>query len=144
MDLISKTEEIDRQHALNQSPELYNQRLELKTKFDLLTTHQTEYILLKSKSNYHEHSEKTGKLLANQLKGRKAKQLKTKIQTEGGDTTADPNRINNSFKSFYSHLYTSQFNGDNAAIKAFLDLCPFQPFLQRWWRKWRLLCPRRR
>lgn len=75
LDLICKIKETDRQYALNYTQEPYNQWFELKTKFNLLTTYKTEYILLKSKSNYWQHSEKTGKLLANKLKGLKAKQL---------------------------------------------------------------------
>lgn len=124
LELISKIQEIDQQYALDQAPELYNQRLELKTKFDLLTTYHIENLLLKSKSTYYEHSEKTGKLLANQLKGIRAKQLITNIHTDSGDITRDLTKINNTFKIFYSKLYTSQFHGDNAAIKAFLEPLP--------------------
>lgn len=37
--LVSEILDIDNQYALTQTPELYNKRLELQTKFDLLTTH---------------------------------------------------------------------------------------------------------
>lgn len=37
--LASEILDIDNQYALTQTPELYNKRLELQTKFDLLTTH---------------------------------------------------------------------------------------------------------
>lgn len=92
--LASEILDMDNQYALTQTPELYNKRLELQTKFDLLTTHQTQNLLLKSKSTFYEHGEKTGKLLANQLKGRWAKQHITNIRTESGDVPLDPIKIN--------------------------------------------------
>lgn len=73
-----------------------------KQKFGLLTTHQMQNLLLKS--TFYEHGEKTGKLLANQPKGWRAKQLITSIHTEIGDVTLDPIKINNTFKDFYYQL----------------------------------------
>lgn len=123
-DLLSKMSGTNAQYALTPTPELYNTRLELKTKFDLLTTHQTQNILLKNKSTFYEHGEKAGKLLANQLKGRRSKQLITSINTQSGNVTLDPTEINTAFKDFYSHLYSSQFDGDDPKIKSFLDSLP--------------------
>lgn len=124
LDLSSKILDVDKQYALTQTSELYNKRLELQTKFDLLTTYQMQNLLLKNKSTLYEHGEKTGKLLANQLKGRRSKQLISNICTSNGKTTSDPTEINNIFRDFYSQLYSSQFNGDETSIKAFLDPLP--------------------
>lgn len=51
----------------------------------LLTTIQMYNRLLKNKSMFYGHGEKTGKLLANVLKGKRTKQLTTSIHTENGD-----------------------------------------------------------
>ena len=97
--------EVDRLYALQPTPELYNRRIELKAKFDILITHQAQNLLLKSKSTFYEHGEKTGKLLADQLKARRTKQTITNIRTVSGEVTADPGQINNTFRDFYSKLY---------------------------------------
>ena len=97
LDLTSKIKEIDQQYAHTQTPELYNKHLELKTRFDLLTTYQTQNILLKNKSNYYEHGEKCGKLLASQLKRQRAKQLIKIINTRSGEVTVDHTKINYTF-----------------------------------------------
>lgn len=116
--------DIDRQYALQPTPELYNRRVELKAKFDILTTHQAQSLLLKSKSTFYEHGEKTGKLLADQLKARRTKQIITNIRTVGGEVTADTGLINSTFRDFYSNLYTSQTGRDELAISTFLDPLP--------------------
>lgn len=107
LELSSKILDIDEQYALTQTPELYNKRLELQTKLDLLTTHQTENLILKTRSTFYEHGEKTGKLLANQLKGWRAKQHITNICSESRDVTLDSIKINDIFRDFYSKLYFS-------------------------------------
>ena len=38
--------------------------IDLKTRYDLLTTHHTQNIILKNNSSFYEHGEKSGKLLA--------------------------------------------------------------------------------
>ena len=120
-ELMAGIADIDRQYALQQTQELYNRRVELKSRFDILTTHRAQNLLLKTKSTFYEQGEKTGKLLANQLKARRAKQIITKIRTANGGTTSDSALINDAFKDFYSTLYTSQAGGDDLAVSAFLD-----------------------
>lgn len=107
-DLAHQIKEIDKQYAQTKSPDLYKKRLELKTKFDLLTTHSIEQSLLKSKTMFYIYGDKTDKLLANQLKGSKAKQNISKIRLPNGQITTDHLQINEAFRDFYSQLYTSE------------------------------------
>lgn len=79
-DLAHQIREIDKQHAQTKNLDLYKKWLELKTKFDLLTTHSIEQLLLKSKTRFYMYGDKSDKLLANQLKGFTAKQYISKIQ----------------------------------------------------------------
>ena len=59
--------EIDRLNSLSPSPTLRNDRILIQTEFDLLSTRQIEFLLLKSRQKTYEHGEKAGRLLANQI-----------------------------------------------------------------------------
>lgn len=61
-----------------------------------------EHRLLMSRNLIYVHGDKSGKLLATQLRGFKAKQFITEIKTENGNTTLDPSEVNKTFKDFYS------------------------------------------
>lgn len=68
IDLSIQIKEVDQRYAQTKSPELYKKRVELQTRFDLLSTHSIERQLLQSKSLFYVHGDKSGKMLANQLK----------------------------------------------------------------------------
>ena len=67
--ITNQIKDIDRQYAQGRHPELYKERVEIQTKFDLLLTHRIECQLLKSKSLICVHGDKSGKMVAKQLKG---------------------------------------------------------------------------
>lgn len=120
-DLANNIGVIDRQYALSKDPKLYKLRTELQTKFDLLSTHQIERQLQMSKSRFYMHGDKSGKLLASQLRGLKAKQFITKIKMENGIITSDYSEINATFKNYYSQLYTSEYPNDSTSADDFLN-----------------------
>ena len=120
-DLANQIKSIDQQYALVKDAKLYKLSLELQTKYDLLSTYQVQRQLLMSKSLFYTHGDKSGKLLANQLRGLKAKQFITKICTEDGTVTSDYSRINDTFRNFYSQLYTSESLNDNTLVDNFLN-----------------------
>lgn len=120
-DLISSIRSIDRQYSITPTPELYKERIALKTQYDLLSTERTERHHLWSKGHYYEHGEKAGRLLAYQLKCRSASRLIPQIRNTSQSLTTDPVEINNTFKEFYSELYTSTFPQDNSNMTTFLD-----------------------
>lgn len=115
MDLSNAILNIDRQYALNPSPELYKQRLNLQAEFGLLSTGAAERLLLKSCGSYYEYGDKANRLLAHQLKRRAAGRAIPQITNSSGTITIDPGEINSTFKSCYSSLYSSEFpaNPDN-------------------------------
>lgn len=82
LDLSNQIKEVDQRYAQIKNPELYKKRVELRTRLDLLSTHSIERQLLQSKSLFYLHGNNSGKMLANQLKGFKAKQHTTKIQMD--------------------------------------------------------------
>ena len=112
---------LDHQYALHPTPELYKERLNLQTEFDLLTTKQEEHMLLQSRGNEYEHGEKAGRLLAHQLKRQAASRLIPQIRDTSDNLLCDPADINATFKSFYSTLYKSEFPSNTIAMDRFLN-----------------------
>lgn len=70
---------------------------------------------------FYIHGEKSGKLLANQLRGLKAKSHITNIKMEDGKATSDHAEINDTFRSYYSQLYTSEFSNNIILMDNFLN-----------------------
>ena len=107
LDILNQINNIDNQYAKTPKPELYKKRLGLQTEFDLHSTYQAETLLLRTKSDHYEHSDKSGKVLANQLRGIKSKKIMTKIRRDNGVAKSDSTEINETFQNFYSKLYSS-------------------------------------
>lgn len=124
-ELISAIKKIDNQYAASPTPELNKIRIELKTQYDLLSLEKTEKHLLWSKGHYYEHGDKAGRLLAYQLKCRAASRLIPQIRKSSQVLSVDPQEINNTFKEYYSHLYTSTFPRDTSPMNKFLDTIDF-------------------
>ena len=120
-DLSNAILDIDRQYALNPSPELYKQRLDLQAEFDLLSTGVSERLLLKSRGSYYEYGDKASRLLAHQLKRQAAGRTIPQIKNLSGTVTIDPVEINTAFKSYYSSLYSSEFPPDSDNMIHFLN-----------------------
>ena len=59
---------LDQSYALNPSPELLKQRLDLQAEFDLISTKVAERSLLRSRGSYYEYGDKASRLLAHQLR----------------------------------------------------------------------------
>ena len=113
--------EVDRKYADSPSPELYREKLLLKTEFDNLSIKQTEQLFFKSKQKFYEHGEKAGKLLAHQIRQSAAASTIPEIQTELGEKTTNPKAINDEFKQFYMTLYGSEPPDDPSAVIKFLE-----------------------
>jgi len=68
-----------------------------------------------------EHSNKSGKFLANQLKTNKEKSTINSIKDSAGNIIHEPNAINDTFRNFYRTLYSSQLDPSDSDIQKFLD-----------------------
>lgn len=60
-------------------------------------------------------------MLANCLRGSRAKQLITQIQMADGKITSNLTEINDTFRDYYSNLYASELQNDNMQMYNFLD-----------------------
>lgn len=113
--------EIDRNYANSPTPDLYKKRQSLQTELNLLYTAETTKWLTQLRHKYYEYGEKTGKLLAQQIKAEAASRLITEIRTDTGQITTDPKLINDTFKIFYFKLYSSESKNDSISIEFFFD-----------------------
>lgn len=60
-ELVKSTADLDKRYAL--TAELYNEKSEMQTEFNLLSSKEAEQVLLKTRGILHEHREKAGRLL---------------------------------------------------------------------------------
>lgn len=72
--LIGEIQQLDMSLSLSPTPEMYKRRLIWQMEYNLITTKQAECLISKARSYAYEHGEKTGRLLAHQLRQRTANQ----------------------------------------------------------------------
>ncbi|CAJ1062856.1 LINE-1 reverse transcriptase -like protein [Xyrichtys novacula] len=118
--LIEGIKKLDNDYSVSPSPETYKERLSLQMQYDLLTTEKTENMLIRSRGLTYEHGEKAGRLLSHQLKKESAARNIPQIKNSDGLCTVIPTEINNTFKTFYSDLYTTRFPVDISDMMSFL------------------------
>lgn len=87
----------------------------------LAPIYSIEQSLLKNKSIFYIYGDKIDKILANQLKGSKAKLSISKIQLPNGHITMDHRQINEAFRDFYAQLYSLEYQADCDEIPDFLN-----------------------
>ena len=73
--LSSDLESVDQQLAAAPSDDLSKRHVALQTELDLITTNEAERLLFHSRSKYYEHGDKSGRLLAHQLRCQAASSL---------------------------------------------------------------------
>lgn len=120
-DLSQRIAQIDAIYADSPSSELYKERLTLQSEYNVLTTNHTTELLMQTRSSFFEQGDKAGKLLAHQLRQRSTSNLIPQIRSDSGITTI-PCEINNTFKKFYSTLYSSDQVSDSAFDAFFNNL----------------------
>lgn len=107
LEISKRIAELDKTYAHNPSPDLYKERLKLKAEYDQISSYVIENLLFRNRSNFYEHGEKAGAILARQLRGARAKQIISKVNTQNGRITTDQQEINSVFQEYYINLYTS-------------------------------------
>ena len=120
-DIMHKLSECDRQYAINPTSELYRQKVNLQTQFDLSSTGKAEQTVLRSKGMLYEYGDKASRLLALQLKHQAASRHISQINIQSTGLTTSPLEINAAFKSFYSNLYTSEPPPTDSNMNKFFD-----------------------
>ncbi len=119
--LIDSIAKVDRDVSLTPSEELFKKRVEVKAQYDQFSIERTQQYLLWSKGNLYEHGEKAGRLLAHQIKCQSTSRPIPQIRNRSQKLTMDPKEINDTFKEYYTNLYSSEFPEDTSNMLMFLD-----------------------
>lgn len=122
-ELLSQISQLDQTYASSPSPDVYKQRLVLQSEFNNLSSTVAEDLLFKCRYTLYEQGDKASKLLAHQLRSKTSARQILKINTPTG-TTVDPQQINDQFKNYYSHLYTSEAHGGISELDSFFQNLP--------------------
>ena len=103
--LEKKVVELESLITLNSNDQLRKEYSSCKLELESLYEYITSGIILRSKTNWYEHSEKSSKYFLNLEKRNKAKSHLHKLMTSSDTETHDPVVIMSHIRSFYSSLY---------------------------------------
>ena len=120
-DLTDQIHQLDCKYSTAPTPQLLKERSALQTLFDLLTTHYTEQLVLQSRSNLYKHSDRAGKVLAQQIRQFTPSTLITSIRKYDGHISIDEQEINKEFKVLYSSLSTFEVVHDPPRLELFFQ-----------------------
>lgn len=113
----------------NANIELHQQELLLlRAQCNELSLSKAENSLIHLKQTFYEQGEKSGKLLAWQIKKLQSSKAINSILTDSGTLSSDPLEINRTFANFFQTLYTSEATGDTSHQTNFLDDIQFPSF----------------
>ena len=96
----------------------------LRAKYNALSATKAENSLIRLKQAFYEQGEKSGKLLAWQIKKLDTEKAITSIQTLSGDVIVDPLVINDTFSAYYQILYKSELSELEEDQTSFLNQLP--------------------
>ncbi|KAF3849718.1 hypothetical protein F7725_019437 [Dissostichus mawsoni] len=82
--------------------------MRLQTEYNLLSTDRATHLITKSRFAVYDSGDKARKLLAQQARQAQSTRLIPKIYSETGETVTDHRDINDTFKEYYSGLYSSE------------------------------------
>ncbi len=101
-DLINKIKQLELKCASKPTPEFFMERTMIQTEIDLVTSEQTERLLLQSRSKLYEHLDKSGKILAQQIRQYLTANTIPSIRRDDGRITKAESEINSVFEQFSS------------------------------------------
>lgn len=116
--------EFESRLSLSPSPELDKERQNLQMNYNLLPTQETEKLLLRLCGFLMSIVRRQDVFCHTKLRVNPASQQIKQIRTPSGEL---PPVINETFKIFYSELYTSQSPADDTDMIRFLDNLEFPP-----------------
>lgn len=111
---------LDKQLAGKFDNNKFKEVCQLKFSLHEMYNRRAEYALFRLKTNFYENGEKTGKLLARQLKKMDNQQVISAIKS-GDKLVTSSSDINMVFKTFYQNLYTSENTVSTDQLDSFFD-----------------------
>lgn len=120
LQLEHKINALQRKVYEDKNPQAEKELLILRAEYDKLSSARAAASLLRLNQTFYEQGDKTGKLLAWQIK-----QLETKLPIttiiSDGHVVVDPVEINDSFRAYYEELYATENEIDLQQLHSFLD-----------------------
>ena len=111
---------LEKDLAEHYTEEVYKELCKCKFKLNGIYNKKTEYALFRLRTNFYEGGEKTGKLLARQLKQKDNNSVIPAIK-KGDNIVSSTKEINGVFQKFYENLYTSTTNHEQGELEDFLS-----------------------
>ena len=105
----------------NNTPELQQKVSIKRAQYNELSSNKALSDLTRLRQSFYEQGEKAGKLLAWRIKVLQSERAISEITNSSGALTTDPTEINDTFKSYYEKLYTSEPPSDPMLQTTFLD-----------------------
>uniref|UniRef100_A0A3P9I561 Reverse transcriptase domain-containing protein n=1 Tax=Oryzias latipes TaxID=8090 RepID=A0A3P9I561_ORYLA len=118
--LENQIKEWEKQLAQNYNESTFKEICKLKFNLHETYNKKAEYALFRLKTNFYEKGEKTGKLLARQLKQLDNQNVITAIKKNDRLVTSS-GEINTVFEQFYQKLYTSETAASTEQLDAFYN-----------------------
>ena len=103
------------------SPKRRQEIIKLRTEINQMETKRTIERIKQTRSWFLEKINKIDKPLTRLTKGHRDSILINKIRNEKGDITTDPEKIQNTIRSFYKRLYSTKLENPDEMDK-FLDI----------------------
>ena len=103
--LESRIKELKSSTSIKSDSALINEYNECKQELEILYDYITQGIILRSKTTWYEHGEKSTKYFLNLEKRNKAKTHVRKILLQNNLEATEPKAIMSTLKTFYSNLY---------------------------------------
>ncbi|KAL2085077.1 hypothetical protein ACEWY4_018397 [Coilia grayii] len=121
LNLEKKVKEAENVFKTNMSDHNLRSLVQLKYQYNSLLSQKLEFLLFRARQRFFEGGDKAGRLLANYIKQQETHSNIPAIHDQQGVLHTSPSDINNTFKIFYEHLYSSESTADRSEIKAFLN-----------------------
>uniref|UniRef100_A0A8C7XGJ8 Reverse transcriptase domain-containing protein n=1 Tax=Oryzias sinensis TaxID=183150 RepID=A0A8C7XGJ8_9TELE len=119
-DLYSVISELQNICAESPSADLSKELLIKKAEFDSIATDEAVQLILRTRYSYYEFGDKPNKILSHQIRQSTAAQNITELCTSDG-LILNPQTINDTFRDFYSALYTSECFPDEKRYEDFFS-----------------------
>ena len=118
--LENSVKQLEIKISTNSNEELLEQYNKAKNELEALYDYITEGIILRSKTDWYEHGEKSSKYFFNLEKRNKSKSHLRKILKSSGQETSNQTEILDNIRSYYSSLYKRCSNKSESDCLSYL------------------------
>ena len=112
---------LEKEFQQSKSKDVHQLLVNKKLQYNTLHTYKIEKNILRSKQKYYELGEKAHKILSWQLRREESSRTINSIETDTGSVSYNPTEINDSFRQYYTQLYTSEPPESLSKIDDFLS-----------------------